>query len=56
MMQQSLLQATVDRGAIDAWNEYLMENKRPHPVKAEDVIYTLGRPSRRPARRAPTAS
>ena len=31
---------TVDRGAIDAWNEYLMENKLiPHPVKAEDVIY-----------------
>ncbi len=31
---------TVDRGAIGAWNEYLMENKLiPHPVKAEDVIY-----------------
>jgi NitT/TauT family transport system substrate-binding protein len=31
---------TVDRGAINAWNEYLMENKLiPHAVKAEDVIY-----------------
>ena len=31
---------TVDRGAIDAWNEYLMENKLiPHAVKAADVIY-----------------
>jgi NitT/TauT family transport system substrate-binding protein len=31
---------TVDRGAIDAWNEYMLENKLiPHSVKAEDVIY-----------------
>jgi len=31
---------TVDRGAIDAWNEYLLENKLiPHPVNAADVIY-----------------
>ena len=31
---------TVDRGAIAAWNEYLLENKLiPHAVKAEDAIY-----------------
>jgi NitT/TauT family transport system substrate-binding protein len=31
---------TVDRGAIDAWNEYLLENRLiPHPVNAADVIY-----------------
>jgi len=31
---------TVDRGAIDAWNEYLLENKLiPHAVKADDVVY-----------------
>ncbi len=31
---------TVDRGAIDAWNQYLMENKLiPRAVPAADVIY-----------------
>ena len=32
---------TVDRDAIDAWNEYLMENKLiTHPVSAADVVYS----------------
>jgi NitT/TauT family transport system substrate-binding protein len=32
---------TVDRGAIDAWNEYLLDNKLlPRPVSASEVIYT----------------
>jgi NitT/TauT family transport system substrate-binding protein len=31
---------TVDRGAIDAWNEYLLENKLiPRAVPAADVVY-----------------
>jgi NitT/TauT family transport system substrate-binding protein len=31
---------TVDRGAIDAWNEYLLENKLiPKALSASDVIY-----------------
>jgi NitT/TauT family transport system substrate-binding protein len=31
---------TVDRGAIDAWNEYMLENKLiPRAVAAADVIY-----------------
>lgn len=32
--------STVDRGAIDAWNEYLLDNKLiPHAVPADDVVY-----------------
>lgn len=32
--------STVDRGAIDAWNEYLLENKLiPRAVAAADIIY-----------------
>ncbi len=32
--------ATVDRAAIDAWNQYLLDNKLiPHEVSADDVIY-----------------
>jgi hypothetical protein len=31
---------TVDRGAVDAWNEYLLDNKLlPKAVQASDVIY-----------------
>lgn len=31
---------TVDRGAVDAWNQYLIENQLiPHAVDAADVIY-----------------
>jgi NitT/TauT family transport system substrate-binding protein len=31
---------TVDRGAIDAWNEYLLDNKLlPRALKASEVIY-----------------
>ncbi len=32
--------SSVDRGAIDAWNQYLLDNRLiPHAVEAADVIY-----------------